>query len=372
MTDPIGAVFIGTSSSVFVSRTRDVLCERGIPVVIVDPYVAKAPAGENRLFAKLWRMFQRYNTVKKEIRSHPANRTAVVHYLSIDCFWLIPLLAGHFDRVIGLAYGSDVLRRLKSRDFLLRFGLKRIDAVAATNNNVIKALVADFPFLASRPQSVIRFGLPVFDELLKIGHVSSAEVKLSLGFDPDRILVSLGYSASLGQRQIELIDFFAACRDRHKDCVFVVPVQYGEQSIIDAVNQRCATFNREIGEDQFIPLTDFHDPERSALMRRATDVLINHSVSDAFSGTVQEVIYAGNLVLAGDHLPYRNMPGFGSAIRTFTTLEEAASSLTPRALVAWQQEGATAASENRARLHATSSWDAVFPDWRRLIAGAPC
>lgn len=371
MTEPAGAVFVGSADSVFVTRTGDALRERGIPVVIIDPYVTKERAGGNSFISKLQRMFERYRTMRQEIRLQPTNRTVVVHFLSIDCFWLIPLLAGHFDRVVGLAYGSDVLRRTKSRDFLLSFGLKRLNVVAATNDNVLKSLLEDFPFLSSRSPQIIRFGLTVFDELLKIKQIPSAQAKSTLGFDPSRKLVSLGYSASPGQRQIELIDLFASRNDKHRDCVFVVPVQYGAQSVVDAVSERCAVINAKIGEEQFRPLTEFHAPERSALMRRATDVLINHSVSDAFSGTVQEVVYAGNLVLAGDHLPYHNMPGFGSAIQPFKTLEEASNKLAPDAFAAWQREVAPAVKANRARLDATSSWDAVFPDWRRLIAEAP-
>ncbi|WP_162787176.1 glycosyltransferase [Notoacmeibacter marinus] len=277
------------------------------------------------------------------------------------------MLAGHFDRVVGLAYGSDVLRRNRSFDPLMRFGLKRVEEIAATNHNVMDVLLADFPFLATRRPSILRFGLPVFDELLKIQQISTSQAKTSVGFDTERTLISLGYSASSGQRQLELIDFFASHPEIQDDRIFVVPVQYGSQSVIDSVIAKCEIVNRGIGENVFFPLTEFHDPERSALMRRATDILINHSVSDAFSGTVQEVVYAGNLVLAGSHLPYRDMPGFGSAIKPFGSFDDVANALSPESLSEWKSKAAEMAIANQAELHATSSWDAVIADWRRTI-----
>lgn len=371
MTNPVSTVFVGAEESVFVTRTQNKLIQQGIPVVVVDPSKFDDPRTSNTLAHKLWRKFKRYRRVRRYVRSLPKDQTAIVHFLSQDCFWLIPVLASHFDRVVGLAYGSDVLRRNKSHDFLLRFGLKRLDVVAATNDNVLDELIAGFPFLASRSPQIIRFGLPGFDELLKIEHVSPAQAKTALGYDDDNILISLGYSASPGQRQIELINFFASRCDAFGNYVFVVPVQYGSMEVVSAVVARCAEINSEIGRNLFIPLTEFHDIKKLALMRRATDVLIKHTVSDAFSGTVQEVLYAGNLVLAADHLPYRKMPGFGSAIRTYGTLDDAAALIAPDALEVWRNEVMATASETRAQLHEISSWDAALPNWRRLIDADP-
>lgn len=371
MTKLIRAVFFGAEESVFVKRTQTTLIENGIPVTVVDPSKFNGTRTGNTLAHKLWRKLKQFHRVRQHIRSLPKDQTAVIHSLSRDCFWLIPVLANHFDRVVGLAYGSDILRRNKSHDFLLRFGLKRLDVVAATNDNVLDELLASFPFLASRSPQVIRFGLPSFDELLKIEHVSPAQAKTALGYDADSILICLGYSASQGQRQIELITFFASRVADFSNYVFVVPVQYGSEEVVSAVVTKCAEINARIGRNLFIPLTEFHDIKKLALMRRATDVLINHSVSDAFSGTVQEVLYAGNLVLAADHLPYEKMPGYGSAIRAYATLDNAAASLAPDALAVWRHEVTATSSKTRAQLHETSSWDAALPNWRRLIDADP-
>jgi len=371
MTNSDQVVFIGSEESVFVTRTQETLNQKGISVAVIDPNKHESKGTEYTLFHKIWLMFKRFRRVRQLVREAPKTQTAIVHFLSVDCFWLIPMLSNHFDRVVGLAYGSDVLRRVKSRDFLLRMGLKRLDVIAATNDNVLNTLLTDFPFLSSRSPRVIRFGLPGFDELQKIEQVTPNQAKQKMGFNSDKVLVCLGYSASSGQRQIELVDFFANLNSKFENYTFVVPVQYGPQKNVEAVVKRCAEVNIQSGSNQFIPLTKFHDPEKLALMRRATDVLINHSVSDAFSGTVQEVVYAGNLVLAVDHLPYDKMPGFGSAILNYEKLDDAVTRLTSENLSAWRSQAATRFVENRTLLNATSSWEAVFPEWRRLVGADP-
>lgn len=361
-------VFVGSRQSVFVTRTQTALMERGLEVSIIDPSVGPS-SGASTLFSKLRRMFDRYRQTRRMIqREHPES-TVVIHFLSIDCFWLVPLLSKRFERVVGLAYGSDVLRRQKRYDFLLQFGLKKLNIIAATNENVLNALLEDFPILNGKSQQIIRFGLPVFDELQRLDNISREEAKQRLGFDPKKNVICLGYSASPGQRQIELIDFFSARLDQHRDCIFVLPVQYGPQDTIADVVGRCAEINEQLADHPFVALTEFFPPEKSALLRRATDVLVNHSMTDAFSGTVQEVIYAGSLVLAGAHLPYRKMPGFGSSIKTFENLEVVSARLHADALGEWRSFALPNMAKSRASLHALCSWDGVFGDWQQLVDG---
>jgi hypothetical protein len=361
-------VFVGSRQSVFVARTQTALLERGLEVSIIDPSVGYS-SRVSTMFSKLRRMFNRYRQTRRMILMEHPESTVVIHYLSIDCFWLIPLLSKRFERVVGLAYGSDVLRRQKRYDFLLQFGLKKLNGITATNDNVLDALLEDFPFLNGRSPQIIRFGLPVFEELQNIDHISRADAKLRLGFDPEKKVVCLGYSASPGQRQIELMDFFSGRLEQHRDCIFVVPVQYGSQGTIADVVERCAAINEQSADHQFVALTEFFASEKSALLRRATDVLVNHSITDAFSGTVQEVVYAGSLVLAGAHLPYRKMPGYGTSIQTYENLEAVSARLHADALEEWRSFAKPHMLESRAALHELSSWDGVFDDWLQLVDG---
>lgn len=368
----MNVVFVGASASVFVTRTQAELQKRGVSVSIVDPSAESSPStGGYGIAKRLSGLVTRYRTVRRQISGYPTDSVVMVHFLSIDCVWLVPLLKSRFSRVIGIAYGSDVLRRQRSRDPILEYGLKRLDAVVATNTNVLEALLLAFPTLANRSAGIVRFGLPVFDALLKLYDVPSRQAKAALGFDPSKRLVSLGYSASPGQRQIELIDFFSPRLATLEDLDFVIPVQYGSPETVSAVISRCIAVNSHTDTPRFRPLTEFHSPDQAALMRRATDVLINHSVTDAFSGTVQEVVYAGNLVFAARHLPYERMPGYQTAILPYAELDEVALSLRREDLAAHLEKASAAAELNRAALQATSSWEAVFPDWQKLLGLGP-
>jgi hypothetical protein len=362
-------VFVGTRDSVFVTRTRDFLTQNGVDVGVVDPYQARPGSRSPGIFAQATRVLARIKRVACEMRLRSPSETAVVHSLSVDVFWLIPLLKRRFRRVILICYGSDVLRRDNRFDWLLGIGLRRLDGIAATNHNVLDRLKEDFPYVVSLDHRIVRFGLPVFDALDSLEATSSKEAKRCLGFQDEETIVCLGYSAYEGQRQLELISFFAQRARACSNVQFIVPVQYGETQVVSSVKLACAQANKEIGRAQFRPLIEFHDVFQSALMRKSTDILVNHSVSDAFSGTVQEVVYSGNLVLAVSTLPYRTMPGFGSAIRTYDTLDDVAGQLAPDNVRCWRQLSYAAAASNRAELRKISSWEAVISDWEEFIVG---
>lgn len=190
-----------------------------------------------------------------------------------------------------------------------------------------------------------------------------------MGFPHDTTLVALGYSASPGQRQQELVAHMATIAQDFPHCHFVVPVQYGLPAVVTAIQEQVKTLNAALGSARFTALSDFHDPAAAAVMRRATSVLINHSISDAFSGTVQEVIYAGGVVLAQSNLPYTSMPGFGTAIKLYSDLNDLTAHLTPSALVAHRASASQAHANTCATLRLTSSWDGVFNDWCDAIDG---
>jgi hypothetical protein len=361
-------VFFGTSDSVFVSRTAEELRNRGIGVDIIDPYLACSWITAKGKLGKLFRLCYRIWFTKREIRKLDRDQCAVIHSLSIELFWVSLLLKSHFDKVVGIAYGSDILRRNERLDWLLSKGLARLDCLAATNTNVRDVILQNFPEMKEKKAAIVRFGLSVFDVLDNFKEMTPGEARKRLGYDAEKPIICLGYSASLGQRQKELINFFAEQTKLHERYQFVVPIQYGDSAIKMAVEHDCQRVNSLIGYDVFRPLIKFHDPLASALMRLATTVLINHSVSDAFSATVQETVYTGNMVLAGRHLPYSGMPGFNTAIKPFDSLDECTSALQLDSLSRWKSVTRLELSRNRAELRKVSSWDGVIDDWVSLVS----
>lgn len=366
--EPAPVLFVGCQTSVFVVRTAEALEQRGLRVEILDPR-EDLPYEFLARLGPLGGALSRYLGMRRRLRKIESRNVAVIHGLGTDTAWLVPLLKPRFKRIVGVAYGSDILRRRRSRDWALRPAFAAMDHISATNDNVLDSIKASFPGLRPGRLSITRFGLPVIDELrnvvLPAGDPDGA--KKSLGLDSKNVIVALGYSASAGQRQTELIERLSVRWDLLGHVQFIVPIQYGSAEVQRAVEAACQVANAACGGRKFVTITDFYDVHQSAVLRLATDVLVNHSVSDAFSGTVLETVYAGNLVFAARHLPYQSMPGAGSSIWFYDRAEDLVEMLSEPSIRSLKQAACQAAATTRSALEAVASWDGVIPEWRALI-----
>jgi len=64
-------------------------------------------------------------------------------------------------------------------------------------------------------------------------------------------------------------------------------------------------------------------PDREiALIRKASDVFINVQVTDQFSGSMQEHLFAENVVITGDWLPYKTLDERGVFMRKVSSVDD--------------------------------------------------
>lgn len=361
----LSVIFVGSTKSVFVSRSAEALSEAGISVTILDPY-AQVAAHRPGLIRKIARSLRHSVCLARGLLSLPRHDAIIIHSLGRGLIVQAILSRLRAPRVIGIAYGSDVLRRDRRFDWLLNFGLKRLTQVVATNKNVVDEIGS---FSKASTPTIVRFGLPVLDAIrhLEAHPLDRSSLRKSIGIYSEKTVVSIGYSATLGQRQIELVRLF---RDKESDLshiLFIVPVQYGDSSVRTSIVEECSRYNLEIGRELFLPITEFFDVEKSAKLRISTDILINNSVSDSFSGTVQEVLYSGNCVLASEGLPYITMPGNGVGIRTYKDIDEIVRQLSFYSIQEWKCQASARKGEIKAGIWEASAWSEVIDDWRRLI-----
>lgn len=365
---PLSAIFLGSEKSVFVHRTADELRRRGLIVTIVDPYIE--PSQQASFFWRVTRPFRQLFRLCVALRAIPRHDAAIIHSLGRGISIQAWMLRKKACRVVGIAYGSDILRRNRKNDKALTRGLKSLSEIAATNVNVAKEIES---LVALREKvKILRFGLPVLDEieLSEKDTIGIEEFRKYLGLSRDKKIISLGYSATTGQMQSELIEFFAINQSIIDHFIFIVPVQYGNQDVVGDVVNLCHEHNSRVGRKLFFPIVDFYNEKDSSKLRVLTDLLINNSISDAFSGTVQEVIYCGNCVLASDRLPYSTMPGAEYAVKSYSALADVLPMLSAEKFDAWQERVRRERPTTRAAIRMVSSWDSVAAGWIDLIRGS--
>lgn len=117
----------------------------------------------------------------------------------------------------------------------------------------------------------------------------------------NKIVVTCGYNGSPFQQHLKIISALSRLKSNIKDKIFLVfPMTYGlEKRYLKEIDSQLSELK--------IPykiLTDYLYDEKNAHLRMFTDLTINIQKTDAFSGSLQEHLYCGNVLLVGDWLPY--------------------------------------------------------------------
>ncbi len=136
---------------------------------------------------------------------------------------------------------------------------------------------------------------------------------------PERLIVCAGYNASPGQQHREVLAALERLpADRRRRLSVVLPLGYnGNPEYVASLTQDI----RKVDLDITI-LASYLDDDELAQLRVASDVLVQVQISDAFSSSTRETMYAGNIVITGAWLPYGTLRRRGVYFREVERLDE--------------------------------------------------
>ncbi len=226
------------------------------------------------------------------------------HFISPLRYSFISLVK-YFTRakLILSVWGSDMYRlnRLDKTGFLN--SCKKADLISFGNPESINFFKANYGWKKNNVMHC-RFGLAPLDSLASLGK-SKIECKKELGWNVEKYAIAIGYNLSTGQQHLKIIDQLKSPQMlKFSDKIeLVFPVSYGGNS---SYKQQLLNELLSLPYPFFIYDQYLYDAE-IACLRKACDVMIQLQTTDQFSGSMQEHIYAGNVVVTGSWLPYQPM-----------------------------------------------------------------
>lgn len=271
----------------------------------------------NKIFVHLNLNFQLFNIINKLNATYDA---IIIHYVSFYLAPHIKNLQKLSNNLIAVVWGSDFYRvsskvKLKLQNVIY----STVDSIVFTSPKTREQFLHSKDKVNPEKCHVARFGLPTLDEIDKIKDID-AEYKKEwyekFNIPADKLIVLVGYNANLSQNQILAIDKISELRAEVLDSIHLVfPLAYGNKSSKEVILTELSIK----GINNFTILEDFYNFEDTAKLRILTDILINIQPSDQFSGSMQETLYAGNTVIAGDWLPYEEIIDNGANIYSIDT-----------------------------------------------------
>lgn len=241
------------------------------------------------------------------------------HFISPLRYSLITLVRKYTKaKIILSVWGSDMYRLNKYDKVGFLSSCNNADLISFGNTESIKFFKNNYNW---KKDNVVhcRFGLAPLDSLANLGKTKS-ECKSELGWSLDKLSIAIGYNLSEGQQHLKILEQFKSqdLLSLSDKIELILPISYGgslnyKKQILNALGDMPYKF--------FVYDKYLYDAE-IARLRMACDVMIQVQTTDQFSGSMQEHIYAGNLVVTGSWLPYQTMKDKGIYFEDVEKIED--------------------------------------------------
>ncbi|HLA56864.1 MAG TPA: glycosyltransferase [Flavobacterium sp.] len=224
------------------------------------------------------------------------------------------------SKIICSFWGSDLMRETgTSNVFYVRKALAKANLITIQSQELAEMLYCKYGREFTAKTKIVQFtihtGIYEKMDVYKSELSKVSEFKKEKNIPADKTIIAISHNAYAANNHIPVIESLLKLSSEEKNKIAVVlPLGYGRH---DDYLKKLEDFVSAISDFPIIPLHNYLNPEETALLRIATDLMIQMPISDALSGAMTEVLYAGNHVIAGSWLPYgilrRNGLAFGEA-----------------------------------------------------------
>lgn len=229
-----------------------------------------------------------------------------IHIHSANLFWLpfIKTLKKKCKKIILTYYGSDFYRANKYKKFLFKFYNSLVDTISFTSKRM-KDDVSRY-IKNDKISRIVPFGISILDYIDRSLLKDKEDLKESMGIPKDNIVITVGYNATKQQRHIRILEIIerALCTDI--GVTILLPLNYGDKEYRVKLHNDLERFNMNIKTyDDFLAGEDIAD------LRVVSDIMIHMQDSDQFSASIVEYLYAGNILLNGSWIDYKELKEWG-------------------------------------------------------------
>jgi hypothetical protein len=324
--------------------------DHGVHLVILHPYSSRA---------------RRYLQILQEVwlLRGIAFDYIFIFYVSLDQLKLNFLIKTGNAKSIACFLGDDVNsvspKNIRSEKVLFH----RIDRFNFYTKSLEKTFRDKFGTSYRQKITHIRFGLSllnVMDGLME----TSEDVRGALRLPREKVVVAIGYNNIPEQQHLSVLEQIGKLPYQILEQMhLVLSMTYGgaEESYLQEVWRVC----------ECLPCTytiyqERLDERDKARLTLATDIFIHAQVRDAFSGTIQEHLYAGALVINPTWIHYDILKNREVFYLEYTDFDELGGILKDNFFRKEEQSCHNRLKANREKIHAIASWEHIASLWDAL------
>ncbi len=308
-----------------------------------------------RTFYLAWKL---YRVISKN--NLQAN-TILIHYVIPQLVYVAYFLKKRTSNYTLALWGSDYYRATPKSYF--KINLKYADNIIIGSPQMIDDFKSKYPMQMAKVH-LCYFGNEPIENLksFKETNVTNQNSRSYFNLSDDKINITIGHNGSKAHQHILILNELRQLRtDITQKIRVILPMTYGlgknylneVKLIVESCSFECRIF------------TDFMDENEVAHLRNLTDVMLNLQTTDAFSGSMREVLYCGGLVINGSWLPYNFLKEMGIYFEEVNSVNEISNKLT--SVINNFTELSDKCKTNAFIIYSISSWSQTIHKWKEVI-----
>jgi hypothetical protein len=324
---------------------------------------AAIPVRRNSLLVKVQTRLRAYANALISILTMPRYDIVNLHFLSLWACVVSGLVRMRSRGVVLTIWGSDFYRSIDWKRAIFRHLLGSCDIINFGNSKTAEAFSEAFPKTKNRLR-VCSFGIGKLDIIDSLAESETlAQIRASLGILLDAIVVCCGYNGILAQNHIKIIEAASQLSPSAQSrCIFIFPMSYGgTQDYRIEIKERLARTGLT-----YRVIENFNSDIDIARWRLVTNILVTIQQTDQLSATVQEHLYCGAVLVAGNWLPYELLERW-KAPMIRTTIESLSSAMESAIL---RVSGTSADAGLREQIQSASGWLSAIERWGAIFQEA--
>ena len=257
--------------------------------------------GKIRKVRGLWKVLQYGNLLRKLGKYDMAH----IHLVGLEATYFAGMIGRRCKTLIATVWGGDFHRTSRIMKKLQERVYRRAKLITFATIEMKEAFDRYYRQKYSEKLRICTFGLAPLDELKQL-KMAKAECRKKFSIPSDATVVTIGYNAGCWHRHKEVLDSLSKVA-LPKNLFLVFPFTYAQNE------QYIREIEAKILEWGFknLILKDFMGPKETAILRKASDIMIQVQTTDVLSGSMLEHLYAGSVVITGDWLPYKVLDEMG-------------------------------------------------------------
>ena len=208
-------------------------------------------------------------------------------------------------KLIISLWGSDLYRTAGIEEYALQLeACGRATLIAVGSLEMRETFCAKFGRQWQDRVRVLTYGADNLDLVDRAREQRDAFAR-GIGASPDKVIICIGNNASRMNQHIDALNSIAAALsvEQLKTVVFVLPMTYGQEpSYMETVKKAARQYPAPVRV-----LENYLSDLEVAQLRSSCDITIHIPVSDQFSASMCEALYAGSVVITGAWLPYSRL-----------------------------------------------------------------